>query len=289
VVPPAAGADDVPQWSGQQDAGRAFAALQKQLRDAEAQAAYFRGQAEARAPQPAPVEPPKAKAPEDPEPNPDHYPAGPEGDAAYFRDLRAWDRREARREALAEVLPDVTALKEAQADQAWNNSMALAEARVGKQDWPAVVAYANHMQQISPGWAKDLNNAKDPGRFAEDAWRLATGKGPAPAITPAAAAAAPAAKPGAVDANALLATPEGRQQLARMLAEQAAKQGEQPPIPPGPRGLGGPGAPGPTDTLTPEAIAAIKDPQKLRELQGQVFGKWAFSESAADAEWPPKD
>lgn len=277
-------AGEVPLWSGQEEAGRSFAEKIREANEAkeaarkaeeaarakEAEAAYWRGLAEGR----GPVAQAKVETKdEDPEPDPEKF----QDDAAYYAAVRAWDRRQAAKEVRAELLPEVQALKEHAAEQAWAASMARAEATAGSE-WDAIAAYANHMQKVSPGFAHDLLRAPDPGRFVLDTYRLARGQAPAAAVTPATPKAptpAPASAAGAPTLEALLADPAQRASVLRILAAEKAAQGVIPQVPTGPLGVGsGPGAQGAADGITVESIRAMNNPQKLEETRAKVFGAW---------------
>lgn len=287
------GDDEVPIWTGQAEAGRAFKetkaqikALEDRLARAEAEKAYLAGLAEGRTPQQQAAEQP-AKVDAHPKPDPEQFTT----DEAYFDALLEWTAQKAVREAEAKFGGKLAALEQQASDQAWADSMARAEIRAGEA-WDNVVQWTNHMQQTSPGFAADLNASKDPGAFAlkafGDAYRLATGQPFNPAAvktpTPSTPAAAPAASTPAAPAPkaqaadpiaALLADPAAKETLLRALAAEKAAQGETPQVPTGPRGVGsGPGAQGVADGLTVEAIRAMNNPQKLAETRAKVFGAW---------------
>ena len=270
--PPASPAvDDVPIWEGQREAGAAFKVLKDELAAEKARAAYLAGLAEGRTPQQQAAEQPAAKADEDPQPDPEKF----TDDTAYYDAVRAWDRRQAVKEVRAELLPEVQALKEHAAEQAWASSMSRAEAQAGA-DWTHAAAYANHMQQVSPGFAADLLNAKDPGRFVLETFKLARGQAQAPAATPAAPipTPAPAIAAGAT-IETILADPAQREAALRILAAQNAAKGLVPNVPPGPLGVGsGPSAIGAQDGITVASIRATNNPQKLEETRAAVFGAW---------------
>lgn len=288
VVAPAPAAE-TPVWAGQEEAGRAFAEKQREIRElkerleaAEREKAYQAGLAAGRAPEAQAK--PAQKVDEDPEPNPDNF----QDDGEYFNAVRAWDRRQAAKEALASVLPQVEALKavtakqqEEAAERAWSASMNRAAEAAGN-DWASVVAYASQMMAISPGWNADLNAAADPGKFALDAYRAA--RAGLPTATPAApAAAVPQAPPPAAqapDLATLLADPAQQEAALRLIAAQRAAAGVVPNVPhPGPRGAGsGPGANGVPDdpaVFTVEAAKAAK-PAQLAEMSKAVFGDFVL-------------
>lgn len=286
TTPPPAD-EEIAPLVNQQEVGRAFKAkndtikaLEDALRKAEAEKAYLAGLAEGRTPQQQAAEAPKAKVDDDPEPDPAKF---EDDDAAYFAAVRAWDRRQAVKEAEAKFAPRLQAAEEFAADQAWNASMARAQAAAG-DSWDAVVAYTTHMRQVSPGFDADLNAAKDPGAFALNAYRLAVGLAPVPAgatpppsATPKVPTPAPAPTAGATSIDALLADPKQREAVLRLLAAEKAAKGEVPQVPTGPRGIGSsPGAAGAPDGLSVEAIRTMSTP-KLEEARGVLFGNWIQS------------
>lgn len=287
----------VPTWANQEEAGRSFAEKIREANEAkeaarkaeearaakEAEANYWRGLAEGRGPQ-QPAEAAKPKVDTDPEPDPEKF----ADEGAYFNELRAWDRRQAAKEIRAEMLPEMQALKEFAANQAWDASMARAQAEAGAE-WDAVADYANRMRARSPGFNHDLLSAGDPGAFALESYRLARGLPPSPAAPAAPAdtkpvtpAAAPA--PAAPDLAALLADPVTRDAALRIIAEHKAAAGVIPTVPPnGPRGAGsGPGAQGAPDepaAVTVETIKATKNPQQLAEIGRGVFGSFLVGDT----------
>ena len=279
---------EVPAWPNQEAAGRSFAEANRARKAAEdaankaaAEAAYWRGLAEGRTPAKQ-AEAAQAPADDDPEPNPDSY----SDDGRYFADLRARDRRQAKKEAVAELAPGVQSMQEFMAQQAWDNSMALAQATAGEA-WPQVVAFTNQMRQASPGWEADLNKAANPGAFALNAYRQAVGQ-PAVATVPQKAAptqASTPAKPGApVDAAALVNDPAHQQAVLRAIAAQKAAQGVIPQVPTGPRGVGsGPGAAGAPDlAATVESIRNTSNPNVLKKEQGRVMASWLGGGNGTD-------
>lgn len=281
----AEGDEGTPQWENQAAAGKAFAALNQRVkaaeqaaRDAELKAAHLAGLAEGRAAQ-APATPAKPVDPF-PKPSPDAF----QSDEAYFDALLDWTAQKAARDAEAKAEAKyggtLAEIKEQMAAQAWSASMSRAQVAAG-DSWAAVVAYANQMQAVSPGFAADLNSAADPGKFALDAYNLATGQSTTPAVAKAPPAAtkvnptAPAPKAGADSFEALMADPANRERALRLLAAEKAARGDTPQIPTGPRGIGSsPGAQGAAEGLTVEAVRGMNNPQKLAETRGQLFGAW---------------
>lgn len=285
---PAAATDPeaVPAWDGQEAAGRSFKELRTAKTQAEVDAAYWRNVAEGRIPnpnaaaQPAQVAQPAAKADDDPEPDPANY----TDDAAYWRDIRAWDRRQTVAEARKEFEP----VKQAQEAERIGNNFAAAQREVGEDSWKRYWAALDALSNEVPGVVDKVFRSANPGKEVIKLGRQLTGE----VATAAPAAAAPATPPAAVpavapiplkadgtpDMAALAANPQFQEAVLRAMAANNAAAGTPPPtLPTGPRGLGPSGGSGTVDpdgVLTPEAIRAIKDPEKLRGVSGSVFGQF---------------
>jgi hypothetical protein len=244
VVAPAA---DIPTWDGQEAAGASFKALREEQTETKRQLAYLQGQLDAAKATANPTPAPVVKD-SDPEPDAANY----TDDAAYWRDTRAWDRREAVREARAELQP----VAEAQAQQMFHGSIATAKAAVGEAEFTRYVQAIDQAEAFNPGAAARILSL-GAGAGAEV---IRVGRG----LLGLQGAASPA--------------PVDPQAEARALAAQRAAAGAPPPnpsLPLGPRGVGS-GAQGagvPDMELTPELIRTL-NPEQLAAAQKEVLSKF---------------